>query len=53
MQYKTKGADNVIGNSKVLVDLLSGRNTVISCCTLNNTQDCDEYLFGQVSTLFD
>ena len=23
---------------------------VVCCCKLNNTQDCDEHLFGQVST---
>ena len=24
--------------------------TDVSCCKLNNTRDCDEHLFGQVST---
>ena len=24
--------------------------TVVCCCKLNNTQVCDEHLFGQVST---
>ena len=25
-------------------------HSVVSCCKLNNTRECDEHLFGQVST---
>ena len=26
------------------------KNCVVCCCKLNNTRDCDDHLFGQVST---